>query len=145
MSGSNVMKGYYKDPAATAEAFDGEWFRTGDYGRMDEDGFLYLTGRKKNLIILANGENISPEELEEKLRRIEYVSEVVVYESDGEITGEFYLDEQSHPDARDRLDGDVKVFNKSVSPSRHIRKVKVRDIPFEKTTTMKIKRHMIDQ
>ena len=143
VSGSNVMKGYYKDPEATAEAFDGEWFRTGDYGRIDKDGFLYITGRKKNLIILANGENISPEELEEKLLRIEYVDEVVVYEYDNTITAEFYLNEKDHPDARSRIDADVKKFNKTVSKSRNIGKIKLRDEPFEKTTTMKIKRYKI--
>lgn len=144
VSGSNVMKGYYKDPEATAEAFDGEWFRTGDYGRFDADGFLYITGRKKNLIILANGENISPEELEEKLHRIEYVREVAVYEEDGLITAEFYLDEKAYPEARGMIDGDVKRFNRTVSQSRRIGRIKLRDIPFEKTTTQKIKRNFLN-
>ncbi len=143
VSGSNVMKGYYKDPEATAEAFDGEWFKTGDYGRMDKDGFLYITGRKKNLIILANGKNVSPEELEQKLGRIEYVKEVAVYEEDKDITAEFYLDEEQFPDARERLDADVKAFNCKMPASKNVKKIKIRDIPFEKTTTMKIKRYLL--
>ena len=143
VSGSNVMLGYYKNPEATAEVFDGEWFRTGDYGRLDEDGFLFITGRKKNLIILANGENISPEELEMKLSRAKYVVDVVVYEENGVITAEFYLDEKTYPDARTLLDEDVKQFNRTMPKNKNIGQVKVRDIPFEKTTTMKIKRYLL--
>lgn len=145
VSGPNVMMGYYREPEATAEAFDGEWFRTGDYGRFDSDGFLYITGRKKNLIILSNGENVSPEELELKLSRIEYVADVAVYEEYGRITAEFYLDEGAFPDARERLDGDVKAFNGKMPKSKNIAKIKVRDVPFEKTTTMKIKRYLLSK
>ena len=144
VSGSNVMKGYYKDPEATADAFDGEWFKTGDYGRMDRDGFLYITGRKKNLIILANGKNVSPEELEQKLGRIEYVREVAVYEENRDITAEFFLDEENYRDARERLAEDVKAFNSKMPSSKNVKKIKVRDIPFEKTTTMKIKRYLLN-
>ena len=144
VSGSNVMKGYYKDPEATAEAFDGEWFKTGDYGRLDGDGFLYITGRKKNLIILANGKNVSPEELEEKLGRIEYVKEVAVYEEGRDITAEFYLDEEAYPDAQTRLTEDVKLFNKQMPLSKNIHKIRLRSLPFEKTTTMKIKRYLLN-
>ena len=144
VSGSNVMKGYYKDPEATAEAFDGEWFKTGDYGRLDKDGFLYITGRKKNLIILANGKNVSPEELEQKLSRIEYVKEVAVYEEDKDITAEFFLDEEAYPDARDRLDADVKIFNGKMPASKNIHRIRLREVPFEKTTTMKIKRDLLN-
>ncbi|MBO6041179.1 MAG: AMP-binding protein [Oscillospiraceae bacterium] len=144
VSGSNVMKGYYKDPEATAEAFDGEWFKTGDYGRLDKDGFLYITGRKKNLIILANGKNVSPEELEQKLGRIEYVREVAVYEENRDITAEFYLDEESCPDARARLEEDVRAFNSKMPSSKNIKKIRIRDVPFEKTTTMKIKRYLLN-
>ncbi len=144
VSGSNVMKGYYKDPEATAEAFDGEWFKTGDYGRLDGDGFLYITGRKKNLIILANGKNVSPEELEEKLGRIEYVKEVAVYEEDRDITAEFYLDEEAYPDAQTRLTEDIKLFNKQMPLSKNIHKIRLRSLPFEKTTTMKIKRYLLN-
>lgn len=144
VSGSNVMKGYYRDPEGTAEAFDGEWFKTGDFGYLDKDGFLFITGRKKNLIILANGKNVSPEELEQKLQRFEYVREVAVYEEERNITAEFYLDEKNYPDARERLEADVKHFNSGMPASKNIHRVKLRDTPFEKTTTMKIKRYLLN-
>ena len=145
VAGSNVMLGYYKDPEATEAAFDGEWFRTGDYGRIDEDGFLFITGRKKNLIILANGENVMPEELEMKLGRLEYVVDVVCYEEKGSITAEFYLDEEHFPDARSRLKEDIGIFNRTMPMQKNINEVKIRDIPFEKTTTKKIKRYLLKQ
>lgn len=145
VSGTNVMLGYYNDPEATAEAFDGEWFKTGDYGYIDKDGFLFITGRKKNLIILANGKNVSPEELEEKLRRLEYVKEVAVYEEDKAVTGEFYLDTAEYPDAPERLQEDIRLFNSSMPSCKNIQKVKLRSTPFEKTTTMKIKRYLLSQ
>jgi len=145
VAGSNVMLGYYKDPEATEAAFDGEWFRTGDYGRIDKDGFLFITGRKKNLIILANGENVMPEELEMKLGRLEYVVDVVCYEENGSITAEFYLDEEHFSDARSRLEEDIGIFNRTMPMQKNISGVKIRDIPFEKTTTMKIKRYLLKQ
>ena len=142
--GINVMKGYYKDEEATREAFDGEWFKTGDYGRIDKDGYLFIVGRKKNLIVLSNGENVSPEELEQRLLKIDYVKEVAVYESDRKITAEFYLDE-SVPDREERINKDVELFNRSVPVYKNIGKVKIRDIPFEKTTTMKIKKYLLNE
>ena len=139
--GSNVMKGYYKDPEATAEVFDGEWFKTGDYGRIDEDGFLFFVGRKKNLIVLSNGKNVSPEEIEDKLSTIEYVKEVVVYEEDSCITAEFFLDTISTPDAKERIKADVNEINKKMPRYKQVTKVKTRDVEFPKTTTLKILRN----
>lgn len=78
IKGSTVMKGYYKDPVGTNEAMKDGWFHTGDLGYIDEDGYIFLTGRKKNLIILSDGNNVSPEELEEKIRRNELVQTVLV-------------------------------------------------------------------
>ena len=144
VSGTNVMKGYYKDPESTAEVFEGEWFKTGDYGKIDKDGFLYITGRKKNLIILSNGENVSPEGIEIKLMRLPYVKEVVVYEENGDIVGEFYLDEENYSEARTMLKNDVEFYNRSVQYYRKLGRIKIRNIPFEKTTTMKIKRYLIN-
>ena len=138
--GTNVMQGYYNDPEATAEAFDGDWYKTGDYGYMDEDGFLYLRGRKKNLIVLSNGKNVSPEELEDKLMSIDYIKEVVVYEENGAITAEFFLDTVTYPDAESRIKGDVRALNKTMPAFKQISKIKTRDKEFPKTTTLKIKR-----
>lgn len=138
--GTNVMQGYYNDPEATAEAFDGDWYKTGDYGYMDEDGFLYLRGRKKNLIVLSNGKNVSPEELEDKLMSIDYIKEVVVYEENGAITAEFFLDTVTYPDAESRIKADVRTLNKTMPAFKQITKIKTRDKEFPKTTTLKIKR-----
>ena len=138
--GSNVMMGYYNEPEATAETFDGEWFKTGDYGYMDKDGFLFLKGRKKNLIVLSNGKNVSPEEIEDKLLTVDYIKEVVVYAEDGAITAEFYLDETGTPNARDQLKKDVRAINLQLPAYKQVTKTKIRDTEFPKTTTLKIKR-----
>ncbi len=141
VKGKNVMVGYYKDPEATADAFDGEWFKTGDYGRIDKDGFLFMVGRKKNLICLSNGKNVSPEELEEKLMTaIPYIKEVLVYEEDKRIYAEFFLNVEDYPDAKDRIKADVNEFNKKMPLFKQIAKVRTRDDEFPKTTTLKIVR-----
>lgn len=143
--GTNVMQGYYNDPVATAEAFDGEWFKTGDYGRMDEDGFLYFVGRKKNLIVLGNGKNVSPEELEVKLlQKYHYIKEILVYEEDKRIVAEMFLNEEEYPDARSMIKDDVRAFNSSVPTWKKINKFKIRDEEFPKTTTLKIRRNYDD-
>ncbi len=138
--GDNVMKGYYNDPQATAEAFDGEWLKTGDYCRIDDEGYLFYVGRKKNLIVLSNGKNVSPEEIEDKLICIDYVNEVLVYQEDDRITAEFFLNEEEYPDARERLKDDVRKVNDSMPVFKQVTKTKIRDEEFEKTTTMKIER-----
>ena len=141
VKGSNVMIGYYKDPEATAAAFDGEWFKTGDFGRIDKDGFLFLVGRKKNLICLSNGKNVSPEELEEKLMTaIPYVKEVLVYEEDNRIYGEFFLNTEDYPDAKEKLNDDVHAWNSKMPLFKRIAKIRVRDEEFPKTTSLKIVR-----
>ena len=143
--GSNVMVGYYNDPEATAAAFDGEWFKTGDHGRIDEDGFLFMIGRKKNLICLSNGKNVSPEELEDKLSQtIEYIHEVLVYDDGNRIIAELYLNEEEYPDARERIKEDIKAFNASVASFKRINKTIIRDDEFPKTTTLKIVRKYME-
>lgn len=138
--GSNVMIGYYNDPEATAETFDDGWYRTGDFGYFDEDGFLFFRGRKNNLIVLSNGKNVSPEELEDKFAAVDIVKEVVVYEEDGKITGEFFLD-YTVPDAEAQLKNYVRELNKRTPAFKQIQKIKFRDTEFPKTTTLKILRN----
>lgn len=139
--GDNVMVGYYNDPEATAEAFDGDWFKTGDFGRVDKDGFLFMVGRKKNLIILSNGKNVSPEEIEEKvMSTIPYVKEILVYQDGDKILGEMFLNEEDYPDARDKVDADIKAVNAEMPAFKRITKITIRDTEFPKTTTMKIAR-----
>lgn len=141
VKGDNLMSGYYKDPVSTAEAFDGEWLKTGDYGYIDKDGYIFFTGRKKNLIILANGKNVSPEEIEIHLQKIEYVKEVICYGDNGRIVGEFYLDEEEYPDARERLKADVAEVNKTLADYKQVAVIRTRDEEFPKTTSMKIIRN----
>ena len=99
--GGCVMLGYYKDPEATAEVIDADgWFHTGDLARMDEEGFYYITGRKKNLIILANGENVSPEELEKKLALCPAVTECIVKEKGQKICAVVFCPEDKQEEVR---------------------------------------------
>ena len=147
VKGENVFIGYYEDPEATASVFDGEWFKTGDFGYFDEEGYLFFVGRKKNLIVLSNGKNVAPEEIEDKLKvEIEYIHEVMVYEDDQDVlAAEFFLNTEEFPDARERLDADIKRVNQLLPVYKRIRKTVVRDTEFEKTTTLKIKRKYLTE
>lgn len=139
VKGENVMLGYYQDPSATQAAFVDDWFKTGDLGHIDEDGFIYITGRKKNLIILSNGKNVSPEELEEKILSIPNVEEVVVVAKDEAIAAEIFS--ANCAGIREAITS----LNKDLPPYKRIQRVVFRDTPFEKTTTKKIKRGNLSQ
>lgn len=141
----SVMQGYYKDPEATAEVLttDG-WLHTGDLGYV-EDNRIYITGRKKNLIILSNGENISPEELENKFAGKDLVSEVLVYAEEGQVTAEVYPSEDYRKDkSREEIVTEltelINKINTTVTSSKTIRRVRLRDVEFDKTTSKKIRR-----
>ncbi|MDR0306514.1 MAG: AMP-binding protein [Chitinispirillales bacterium] len=145
VKGDSVMNGYYENEQATKEAFDGEWFKTGDIGYFDKEGFLYIAGRKKNLIILKNGKNVYPEDVEFSiLNYIPYIKEAVVYSEDNIIVAEVFLDVENNPDCVSRLDGDILELNKTLPLYKNIGKTVIRDIEFQKTTTKKIKRHCGD-
>ena len=138
VKGDIVMLGYYNNPEANAQVFKDGWFLTGDVGRIDEDGFVFITGRKKNIIILENGKNVYPEELEYLIGRIEGVTEVLVYAEDGQITAEIYAEDMSQ---KDKITDEIKnTLNPSIAQYKQIHKIKFRAGEFEKTTTKKIKR-----
>ena len=145
--GSSVMRGYYKMPEETAEALteDG-WLRTGDLGYVDEEKFVYLTGRKKNLIITKNGENVSPEELENKIGEHRLVQEILVREKNGVIEAEIFPDyeyakKKEITEIQTVLQEVVDAYNKTAPAHKRVYSLKVRDTEFEKTPSKKIKRY----
>ena len=154
--GDNVMLGYYENPEATAEVFteDG-FFRTGDIGRIDRRGYITITGRKKNVIIAANGKNVFPEELEERLSKLPLIKESVVIGRDDEVTGDVIITALIYPDpemveghlTNDEVCSELKDYitkiNKSLPPYKHINKFELRSEEFEKTPSKKIKRFLL--
>ena len=146
VKGDNVMLGYYNDEQATKEAFTGDgWFKTGDLGHLDRDGYLYITGRIKHLIILSSGKNVSPEELEEKVSRIAHVAETAVYAADGRIVAEVFPEEGAGPEAQAEIRRAVHALNRSLPTYKQIGHIKFRDTEFPKTTAMKIKKYTLHQ
>ena len=140
--GETNMLGYYKNQQATNEIFDGEWLKTGDIGHLDEDGFLFISGRKKNVIILSNGKNVYPEELESSLlNQIPYIQEIIIYAESDIIVAEVFLNVENDPDCASRLNSDILAFNQTQPFYKNIGKTVIRDTDFPKTTTKKIKRH----
>ncbi|MCH5203898.1 MAG: AMP-binding protein [Oscillospiraceae bacterium] len=147
----SVMQGYYKNPEATAETLtDDGWLMTGDLGYVDEKNHIFITGRKKNLIILSNGENVSPEELENKFAGLDWLADVLVYPEDGVITAEVlfsaeFLQAHSREEAVKLFREQVEKINKTVTSAKTIHCLRVRDTEFDKTTSKKIKRQQATQ
>ena len=144
--GSSVMQGYYKMPEETAETLVDGWLRTGDLGYVDEEGFVYLTGRKKNLIITKNGENVSPEELENKLGEDRLICEIIVREFEGVIQAEIfpdfeYVEKMNISNVQEKLQELIDTYNQTAPIYKRIYDLKVRDIEFPKTPSKKIKRY----
>ena len=155
VKGSNVMLCYYKNPEGTAEVFteDG-WFCTGDIGYMDNDGYLFITGRKKYVIVLENGKNVFPEEIEEYVSKYCSVAESVVLgrkspeSADVVLTAVVYpmMDKfqgMDHAAIEDAIREEVKKMNRKLVSYKQIRQVEFRYEEFEKTTSRKIKRHLV--
>lgn len=153
--GDAVMMGYYKNSVATAEAFteDG-WFKTGDIGYIDNDNFIFITGRKKNVIIASNGKNVFPEEIEEYLGASELISECVVLgrksgdENDVIITALIYpnfdkFEGKTKEEIQAAIEAEIDAVNKKLPTFKHIKCVEIRDTEFEKTTSRKIIRYKL--
>ena len=141
-----IMLGYYKMPEETAKMFteDG-WFRTGDIGYVTEDRQLFITGRVKNLIILSSGENVSPEAIEKKFKKLNIVDEVVVYGENDRIVAEIYPDfehakQEGIEDIPAEIERRMDEINAGAKTSHFVSELRFRDEPFEKTSSGKIKR-----
>lgn len=144
--GTSVMQGYYKMPKETEETLVDGWLRTGDLGYVDEDQYIHLTGRLKNLIITKNGENVSPEELENKLGEDRLVQEILVRESENVIEAEIFPDYEyckNHEitDIQAALQDLIDNYNKEAPAHKKVYRLKVRETEFEKTPSKKIKRY----
>lgn len=154
--GPSVMQGYYNDPEATAEVLKDGWLYTGDLGYIDDDGFIYLTGRKKTVIVTKGGKNIFPEELEAVLMENELIKEVLVHGVVDDhvgnvmVTADIYPNMELIKEQKGDLNGSqlyhyFKAYtdqvNKKLPPYKAIKRVNIRNTEFDKTTTGKIKRY----
>lgn len=158
VKGPNVMLGYYKDPEATKAVFDEDgYFKTGDFGKLDEEGWIYITGRLKNIIILSNGKNVYPEEIETEVLRVYGVSEAIVYAGESKaqknkevIVVEIFPDYEALStrgiqDAEVYFNNEIKKVNNRMAPHKAIKMVKIRQEEFQKNASRKILRFAIDK
>ena len=152
VKGDNVMIGYLDNKEATDAVMEDGWYKTGDIGKLDKDGFLYITGRKKNLIVLSNGKNIYPEEVEEFLCKIPEIKEVVVFGEKNDVGQEIgiaaeifpnfdYAEKVGIKDIEKAINTGIDKLNDVLPYYKRISNVIYREVEFKKTTTKKIKRH----
>ncbi|MBR0598038.1 AMP-dependent synthetase/ligase [Sinanaerobacter chloroacetimidivorans] len=154
--GDSVMLGYYDNPEETAKVLVDGWLHTGDYGYFDKDGFLYISGRKKNVIVTKNGKNIFPEEVEFYLNKSDYISEVLVWGMEDEKSGDTIVCAEIFPDfpvieekkgklseeaLRKLLKAEIDEANEKMPLYKRVKRFEIREKEFEKTTTKKIKRY----
>lgn len=154
VKGKHVMLGYYKNEEATKEVMKNGFFHTGDLGYLDEDGYVHITGRKKNVIITKNGKNVYPEEIEGLINDLPYVKESMVYgkKEKEDITLSVQVlpnlekikeekGEISEEEIKKIIWSDIKKINEGIVQYKRIKNLEIREKDFEKTTTMKIKRY----
>lgn len=152
--GPNVMQGYYENHSATKAVLNDGWLRTGDLGYFDKDGFLFITGRTKSVIVLKNGKNVFPEEMEIKINDLPYCKNniIVGLPNDGdkldlvvslkiEYDGEFFKGKKE-PEIREIIKADIEKINDTMPSYKRIKRIFITDKPMEMTTTSKVKRHI---
>lgn len=162
VKGPSVMMGYYENEEATAEVLQNGWFHTGDAGYVGDGGFLYITGRKKNVIVTKNGKNVYPEEIETLLDKSPYIKESIVYGEKDKKSGDIVVSAMVVPDMdkisagfkdvkintdkiRELIGGEIKAVNKKLVQYKYIRNFKIKETEFAKTSTRKIKRYLEGQ
>ena len=155
VKGPSVMMGYYKNEEETRKVLKNGWFSTGDYGYLDEDNFLFVTGRKKDVIVLRNGKNVYPQEIEFLINKIPYVVESLVYQREQSKTDTMLcakivydqerikeiLGEKTEKEYQEILWNEIKQINKTLPIFKHIKKIVITTEPLAKTTTQKVKRY----
>ena len=155
VKGPSVMMGYYHNEEENKRAFVDGWFKTGDYGYITEDGFIYVTGRKKDIIVLRNGKNVYPQEIENLINKIPYVTESLVYQREKDKTDTMLcakivydkdlikeaLGEKTEKEYKDSIWEKIKEINKELPVFKHIKNITITTEPLIKTTTQKVKRY----
>ena len=156
--GDNVMIGYYNDPEETKRVLHDGWLHTGDLGYFDKDGFLFITGRLKSVLITKNGKNVFPEEIESLLNKSEIIKESMVYQKENKEKDDTIISailvpdydkvkekygELSEDDLKEKLWQEVKNVNDNLVSYKHVKEISIREKEFEKTTTLKIKRYLV--
>jgi long-chain acyl-CoA synthetase len=148
--GLNVMLGYYKNPEATAETIDRDgWYHTGDLGTMDYLGNIFINGRSKNMLLGPNGQNIYPEEIEDKLNSMTMVVESIVVQRDNKLVALVYPDYDeaknlkfSKEDIRNIMDQNLNGLNEMLPAYEKVAEIEIREEEFEKTPKRSIKRYL---
>ena len=155
VKGPSVMMGYYNNDEENRKAFKDGWFKTGDYGYMTDDGFIYVTGRKKDIIVLQNGKNVYPQEIEFLINKLPYVTESLVYQRGKDKTDTMLcakivydkdlikenLGEKTEKEYQEIIWEKIKEINKELPVFKHIKKITITTEPLIKTTTQKVKRY----